>query len=285
VEVPLLSEAPKADIVLLRREGERWSPEQRQWLADGLRHANEKHFIIEFKYTEGLNLKALQQLNAYDYFYVEGHELKPEEVACFLVVASTPMGDWKGKFGFSATERQGVYRGNISLLKRVQIILLNELEATEHNAPLKCFASRHVERKKAFVVLRDSGFMRLSGVIERLITGLWRLSGMLNVSSTPHNMEELTPEMVIRMGQEWIDALLDATPVDEVLNHYKADEVLNYYKADEVLNHYEPEQRLAGLGAEQRLAGLEPEQRLAGLTEEQIRAYLELLQQRSSQIN
>jgi hypothetical protein len=213
-----------------------------------------------------LNLDALRQLNAYDYFYIESHQLKPKEVACFLVVASTPMGDWKSQFGFSATEWPGVYCGNTIFLKRVRVILLNELVAVSHNAPVKCFASRKIEREKAFVILRDSDFMRLSGLIERFITGLWSLF-MFN-TSTASQVEDLTPEILMSMGQKLIDALLDATPVDEVLNHYKA---------DEVLDHYKPEQRLAGLKPEQRLAGLKPEQRLAGLTEEQVRAYLELL--------
>jgi hypothetical protein len=248
VEVPLLTEAPKADIVILRREGKNWSDEQQRWLADGLRHTDERHILIEFKYSEGLNLDALRQLNAYDYFYIESHQLKPKEVACFLVVASTPMGDWKSQFGFSATEWPGVYCGNTIFLKRVRVILLNELVAVSHNAPVKCFASRKIEREKAFVILRDSDFMRLSGLIERFITGLWSLF-MFN-TSTASQVEDLTPEILMSMGQKLIDALLDATPVDEVLNHYKADEVLDHYK---------------------------PEQRLAGLTEEQVRAYLELL--------
>jgi predicted nucleotidyltransferase len=80
-------------------------------------------------------------------------------------------------------------------------------------------------------------------------------------------VNELTPEEVMRMGKEWFDSLLENIPADEVMIHYK------------------PEQRLAGLTEEQRLAGLTEEQRLAGLTEEQIRAYLERLQQSKSSIN
>jgi hypothetical protein len=253
VEVPLLTDAPKADIVLLRREGEQWSAEQRRWLADGLRHADEGHLLIEFKRSEGLNLKALQQLNAYDYFYLEGNNLMPDKVACFLVVASTPMGDWQSRLGFSATEWPGVYRGSAPLLERVRVLLLNELDPTAHNAPLKCFASRRNEQQKAFVALRDSGFMRLSQIIEHFVNGLWRLC-MLNAPQ----VNELTPEEVMRMGKEWFDSLLENIPADEVLSHFRTDEVMIHYK---------------------------PEQRLAGLTEEQIRAYLERLQQSKSSIN
>ena len=127
-DVPLLSAAPKANILLLRRQGERWSEEQRRWLADGLRHTDAGHLLIEFKYSEGLTLRALQQLNVYDYFYCGGDGLPAsKDVACFLVVASTPQGDWQRKFGFTATEWRGVYQSNNIMLERVQILLLNEL--------------------------------------------------------------------------------------------------------------------------------------------------------------
>ncbi|KOR27259.1 hypothetical protein TI05_19425, partial [Achromatium sp. WMS3] len=37
VDVSLLSETPKADILIVRRSTPHWTDEQRQWLADGLR--------------------------------------------------------------------------------------------------------------------------------------------------------------------------------------------------------------------------------------------------------
>ncbi|CAK0769037.1 hypothetical protein CCP3SC1_550016 [Gammaproteobacteria bacterium] len=45
-------------------------------------------------------------------------------------------------------------------------------------------------------------------------------------------VEEITPEEVVRMGKEWFNFMLENTPADEVLSHYK------------------PEQRLAGLTEE-----------------------------------
>ena len=224
-DLQLLSEAPKADILLLQRPGSHWTEEQRRWLADGLRHADEGHLLIEFKYSEGLTLRSLQQLVAYDYFYCGDTGLPASaDVACFLVVASTPQGDWQSRLGgFTATAWPGVYQGTETLFKRVQILLLNELEPTPHNAPLKCFATRRQQQIKAFAAVRDSGFINISRHIGQLVDGLWRIF-MAEALYT----EDLTPEKVMAMGREWIDAILDATPPEEYLNRHKPDEILSH---------------------------------------------------------
>ena len=64
-----------------------------------------------------------------------------------------------------------------------------------------------------------------------------------------------------QIGREWIDAILDAAPLEEILNRHKPDEVLSHYKPDEVLSHYKPDEVLSHYN------------------EEQIRAYLEKIQQ------
>ncbi|KOR27717.1 hypothetical protein TI03_06290, partial [Achromatium sp. WMS1] len=46
VDVTLLSEAPKADILIIRRSTPHWTEKQRQWLADGLRHADASDLLI-----------------------------------------------------------------------------------------------------------------------------------------------------------------------------------------------------------------------------------------------
>ncbi|MEZ4710828.1 MAG: hypothetical protein R3A44_26760 [Caldilineaceae bacterium] len=48
-EFPIMAEPPKVDIVLLRREGDAWTEEQRALLPDGLRHVTARYIIIEFK--------------------------------------------------------------------------------------------------------------------------------------------------------------------------------------------------------------------------------------------
>ncbi|KOR30050.1 hypothetical protein TI03_00535, partial [Achromatium sp. WMS1] len=256
--------APKADILIIRRSTPHWTEKQRQWLADGLRHADASDLLIEFKYTEGVNLKALQQLNAYDYFYRIGDKHTEQDVACFLISATTPQGNWQQELGVTITQWPGVYQGTGPLLQRVKIILLNELSDVPCNAPIKCFASKRKVRNQAFASTNTSGFVNFTATIERFITGLRRIF----MPNSPIHTTEITPEIVMEMGQEWIDAIINSAPLEKILNRYQP---------DEILGHYKPEQRLAGLTEEQRLAGLTEEQRLAGLTEEQILAYLERL--------
>ena len=69
-------------------------------------------------------------------------------------------------------------------------------------------------------------------------------------------IQEITPEYVMQLGQELIDAVLEATPADKVMQHFTAEE---------------------------RLAGLAPQERLAGLTPDQIRRYLEQLEKSNPQ--
>ncbi|MBF0101794.1 MAG: hypothetical protein HQK77_12895 [Desulfobacterales bacterium] len=51
-EFPIMSSPPKADIVILRREGKAWSDAQKERLPDGIRQRSASHILIEFKYTE-----------------------------------------------------------------------------------------------------------------------------------------------------------------------------------------------------------------------------------------
>ena len=69
-------------------------------------------------------------------------------------------------------------------------------------------------------------------------------------------LQEITPEYVMQLGQELIDAVFQATPPEEAMKHYTAQE---------------------------RLAGLDLKERLAGLTPDQIRRYLEQLEKSNPQ--
>ncbi len=99
-DIPVTAESPRADILLLRREQPHWNEAQRRRLADGLRDTEASHLLIEFKYTEGLSDSAFVQLLSYDYFYRRHRRLPREDVACFLVSATTPRGDLLTRMGF-----------------------------------------------------------------------------------------------------------------------------------------------------------------------------------------
>ena len=134
-DIPVTAEPPRADLLLLRRQQSRWNEAQRQRLADGLRDTDAGHLLIEFKYTEGLSENAFMQLLSYDYFYRRHRRLSRDDVACFLVSATTPRSDLLTRLGFHPTDRAGVYgRNDHPLLAAMQVILLNELTPAAHNA-------------------------------------------------------------------------------------------------------------------------------------------------------
>ncbi len=95
---------------------------------------------------------------------------------------------------------------------------------------------------KSFAALLGSDWIRSSSLLEKLVYGLWR-SLMKNVPE----IDELTPEYVMRVGQEWIDAIFKATPTEEAMRHYSPAERLAGLSPEQAMRHYSPEERLAGL--------------------------------------
>ena len=76
---------PKIDVIIIRRETEYWTPEQLERLPDGVRHSDAPCILLEFKYTESFNEKAIHQIANYDISYCEDQKLTEEQVQCFLV--------------------------------------------------------------------------------------------------------------------------------------------------------------------------------------------------------
>jgi hypothetical protein len=203
------------------------------------------HLFLEFKYREGIDPSAFVQLLSYDHYYHRHRHLSRTAVASFLLAARTPQGDLLARMGYRLGASPGVYETEHPLLAPARVILLNELAPLPHNAPLKCFASRTAEQRKAFEVLRHSRLSKSSLALERIIYGLWRLM----MKNAPE-IDELTPEYVMQVGQEWIDAVLDAVPQEELIKHVQTEELMKHVTVDE---------------------------RLAGLSEGEIRQYLERL--------
>ena len=271
-EVAIMSNPPRADIVLLRREqDESWTPAQYGRLPDGVRDSNAKHILLEFKYTESINKKALLQALGYDIFYKLAQRLADEDVLTFLLSARKPRKTFLQTFGYQAEEKSGVYHSTNPILAHLVILSLNELQTNEHNAFVKCFASRKREKEEAFHALEG----------EQLhISTYWFLAGLRRhwfINEGEHKMDiELTPEQVFALGKEWSDAMLSTMPPEERIAGLQPETVLSLFN---------PEERLAGLRLEERLAGLRLEERLAGLTQEQIEAYLQQLKQAETTVS
>jgi hypothetical protein len=60
-EVQVTGDPPKVDILLLRRQGDHWTQQQRSLLPDGLRDSRAGHLLLECKITESANGLSFQQ--------------------------------------------------------------------------------------------------------------------------------------------------------------------------------------------------------------------------------
>ena len=204
-EVQVVPEPPKADIILLRREGKTWTQEQLDCLADGLRDTDAEALLIEFKYTESLTEKTFIKLLVYDYLYQESEKLAREQLQSFLVSAKTPSTDILAQHGFEPTALKGVYTSKISSFSAIRVILLNEIENEPHNAVLKCFASRRKEKSKAFETMNHHVLpSQASAAFAWATIGLSRIM-MDKVLDNPA-VAGWTPEDIMKLGKEWVDS-------------------------------------------------------------------------------
>jgi hypothetical protein len=256
-DVPIMTEPPEVDILLLRRYGKQWTQEQRQRLPDGIRDSSAHTILIEFKATESVNLDKLRQITAYGHFYRQTQKLGSNEVALVLLAAVRPRANTLTKFGFAPTQWPGVYRSSNPMLVGLTLLVLSELNNEPHNAFVKCFARQKVARMQAFETLVEAGFQLVEQNAINLLLGLQQLWFKGEEPMT----NEWTPEKVMELGEQWINLILDTLPPEKVLQHYPPEELLRRLR---------PEERLSGLRSEEVLAQYQPEE---------IEAYLEKLRQ------
>jgi len=172
-EAPVMSESPKIDILLLRRKSPQWTSAQLALLPDGVRETKATDILLEFKYTQSLNEKAIQQALTYDFLYNENQSKEPEEVQSFLLSARQPQKSTLKKLGYKNTNIPGVYRSRFLLIRKIMLLSLNELPNEPHNAFVRCFASHRQEKEKAFELLEQKGLLKpLPNPLRWFITGL-----------------------------------------------------------------------------------------------------------------
>ena len=82
--VSVMSLPPETDI-LLKSNRQSWSDEQLQCLPDGIRDTKASNIIIEFKYSESVNLRSFRQIVSYDHHYKNTHKLSEDDVADFIL--------------------------------------------------------------------------------------------------------------------------------------------------------------------------------------------------------
>ena len=265
VEVDLLGESPKADVLLLRREGVEWNTAQRARLPDGVRDSAAGHVLLEFKYTESVNETALAQAVTYDHLYRQAQRLPEEQALTVVLSARTPRKERLKGWGYEEMQK-GVYRSPLPLLRRVWLLALNDLPPTPHNAFVKLFASREQEREAAFGALAVPE-VTISPQLHAYVFGLQET---LEVKGESNMAEMLTPDKIMEIGEKIRQRVLEtATP----------EEKLAGLDPQEILAGLDPQEILARLDPQEILARLDPQEILAGLTNTGRRELLRLLQE------
>lgn len=230
-ETSILSESPRVDILLLRREGSAWTEGQRARLPDGIRDSLAAHILIEFKYTESVTEDGILQAAAYDLFYRQVQKLSKEQTLPVVLSAKTPQESRLANWGYEETQ-PGVFLTELPFAGRVMLLALNRLPANSNNAIVKLFASRKQEREAGFASL-DRDVFAESVELHAYVLGL---SQTLSVKGELNMAEVLTPEKVMEYGMRIRELIFETGT---------------------------PEERLAGLSPNEIVAGLDSEERRA----------------------
>ncbi|MBF0627099.1 MAG: DUF4351 domain-containing protein [Magnetococcales bacterium] len=212
-EVPVVSLPPKADLVLLQRKAGR-TEEQRLRMADGLWDLDVEQILAEIKVTESLNERSFAKAYRYDDSYLESAKLQPCQLRTVMISSITPHQSLLARCSFQPVGLNGVYENPPIFGRILRLIVLNQLADQPHNAPLKCFASRMDERRRAFKTLEQDEWVRVSKSFNAVLAGL--RSNLMQNSLSHLDNAGLTPDSVMRIGRRMLEATLDMMDDDEL---------------------------------------------------------------------
>ncbi|SLM27494.1 hypothetical protein MTBBW1_1020018 [Desulfamplus magnetovallimortis] len=154
------------------------------------------------------------------------------------------------------------------MLDRLFLLVINELSDAPHNDFVKCFSSRKRQRWHAFKRIIESGRQRISIAFLYFISGIIKLMNRREKESFIMEQQEITPDVVMEIGKELYEAMLDGLSLDDFMERFSAEEVLSRYEPEEVLSRYKPEVVLSRYKPEEVLSRYKPED---------IEAYLQKL--------
>jgi hypothetical protein len=271
-EFPLLSQSPKADILILKREKGQWTEEQLSRLPDGIRESYASNILLEFKYTESVDENTFEQALGYHSLYKRAQKLTNQEVQTFIISGKQTRAKRLEQWGYVKTDWKGVYHNPDNwLLQKMPLLSLNELSDEPHNAWVKCFASHKLEKKKAFEILKGATSSSLSVMLERVLAGLWQF---WFVQKGDDMKSTLTEEQLKQMNEMWGETFLSRLTVEDMLERFSREEILAHLTPAERLAGLKPAERFVGLKPADRLAGLKPAERFVGLKPAEIFAGL-----------
>ena len=209
-EVPVISLPPKADIILLQRRPGGRTEEQRLLMADGLWDLDVEQILAEVKVTQSLNERVFAKAYRYDDSYLEYADLELHQLRTVIISSITPQKSLLKSYAFQPIGMNGVYENQPIFSRTIRLILLNQLDNHARNAPLKCFASRMEERRKAFETLDMDGLPYVSEPFNAVVIGL--RSNLMQNSLTHLDNAGLTPDSVMQVGRRMLEATLDMMP-------------------------------------------------------------------------
>ena len=118
-------------------------------------------------------------------------------------------------------------------LASIDLIVLNELENTANNAPIKCFASRKKEQRKAFETIEQGPIKKNSKTLGWLFEGFAQRL-LLQKGNAMSDREELTPDDLIEEGKKLEKFVLAHTSIEERLAGVPPQEVLKNYSPKDI---------------------------------------------------
>ena len=293
-QVQIMSEPPKADILLQRRKTPRWTEAPRALLPDGIRGSNAGHQLLEFKHSESVSEESLAQAVAYEYLYRTARRLKPKDLQIWLISSKTPRSRRLQEWGYVESDLPGVYRSSAVLVDRVGLLALNQLSPAPYNSFVKVFASRQEEQEGAFQ--RFNQFENLENQAQKFLDGLRKV---VRIEEENPVTITITPEYVMNLGEEVKRRVLETSTPEQLIARLTPEQLIARLTPEELTARLTPGERLAGLkleelpaliAAAERLAGLKPKEQVAGLAVddslpdlsfEEIEAYLEEHQPKS----
>ncbi|MDM8517148.1 hypothetical protein QUF76_13185 [Desulfobacterales bacterium HSG16] len=260
---PVMIDPPEADVVIIRKKGMAWTPEQLEVLPDGVRDSKASHVIIEFKNTESITEESLFVIGGYRVFYKKHRKLKEHDVQAFIASSKTPSRKTLEKHGYRQSDKAGIYNSPNSMVNLLPLISLNDLADEPYNDLYRLFGSKKKEKSRALKRLIKTGITRLPGNIAVFIVRI--AHHLLQIGGT--EIMDLTTEDKSFLWRFYEEFILPGMSPEEIgkssviKNMLKKVSVKDLFKEIPVKN----------------LQKVPVEDRLKGLTSEEIEEYLETL--------
>ena len=130
--------------------------------------------------------------------YQQSQQLSAQEIQTYVVSAHTPRATNLQAWGYQVSQHPGVYISSLPLLKRIVLLVLNELRDEPHNEFLRLFASRQQVRQTALSVLLQQQPAKWPAPFWAVLFGLQQV---YELEGARMNMG-LTVEQVLELGEE-----------------------------------------------------------------------------------